>query len=519
MSSLGSTNYFWHYSVDTWGTSRYPQNIPADKVTEEVLRCGENLSLLIGWPAHSGVEVNMANDALKIVTHEDVEQAKRPIVRTGSTTPVEAVDPAKLMDMLGDIDGLKREIQDRVRRIEAVKQAKSLLVEDALRTEALNKRLAEIGKVMSAVHSGILDTELDAAEALPVQGREVAAQVEARQATVKVINESVALPWPKLEEIASAVTAAEEAEAELKAAEVLDEPLEFSVQDVDEHGVVEPVAEVVAERHDLESVTVDEEPEVLSIVEQALPAAESLNRAEELVAEARRLLEESSARLDLAVNREEQAALDLQSAQQTVATTYESATERLAEAERHWKLANDAALEARRLFDDSTSQLTLAVGKEQQSSADFHSAQRALTAAYQAACQRLEAAEQYSKDGDGFAQETRKLLEQVQAELAEARSGAASATEDLLSARQELTTAYQFASVAAQRRMDSAQFFRKTSNWVVFSTAFAWMAAVWLAWVAFNRVVPILVPFAAACVILAGAIYLRRRGAREIEET
>ena len=469
----------------------------------------------------------MANDALKIVTHEDVEQAKRPVGRTGNTNPVEAVDPAKLMDMLGDIDGLKREIQDRMRRIEAVKQAKSLLVEDAMKTEALNKRLAEIGKVMSAVHSGILDTDFDEAEALPMQSREVAALGEARPATVKVINESVALPWPKVEEIALVVAAAEEAEAELKAAEVLEVPFEFSAQELEAPEVVEPVietveepvVEVVPEAEVVESVTVDEEPEAVEIVEQAEPVAYSLSRAEELVAEARRMLEESSARLDMAVNREEQATLDLQSAQETVAATYQSATERLAEAERYWKQADDAALEARRLFDDSTAQLTLAVGKEQQSSADFHSAQQALTAAYQAACQRLEAAEQYSKEGDGFAQETRKLLEQIQAELAEARSGATTATEDLQSARQELTTAYQFASVAAQRRLDSAEFFRKTTSWVVFSTAFAWMAAVWLAWVAFNRVIPIAVPFAAACTILAGAIYLRRRGAREVEET
>jgi len=61
----------------------------------------------------------MANDALKIVTHDDVEQGKRPFGRAGIPSPVESVDPSKLMDMLGDIDSLKREIQDRMRRIEA----------------------------------------------------------------------------------------------------------------------------------------------------------------------------------------------------------------------------------------------------------------------------------------------------------------------------------------------------------------------------------------------------------------
>jgi hypothetical protein len=106
----------------------------------------------------------------------------------------------------------------------------------------------------------------------------------------------------------------------------------------------------------------------------------------------------------------------------------------------------------------------------------------------------------------------------METELAEARNGATEASQDLLSARQELTTAYQFASVAAQRRLDSAEFYRKTASWVIFSSAFAWMAAVWMAWVAFNRVLPFAVPFAASCLILAGAVFLRKRGARQLEE-
>ena len=501
----------------------------------------------------------MANDALKIVTHEDVEQAKWPVSRAGVSNPADAIDPAKLMDMLGDIDSLKREIQDRVRRIEAVKQAKSLLVEDALKTEALNKRLAEIGKVMSAVHSGILDSdqEPDASEVLPMQSREAAALVEVRPATIKVINESAALPWRKAEEFASEempeeaaegefTLTAEVASPELTVAEFAEAPVENSLAEVSAVEVAElafeaidaPAVEIVVEAEVMEAVTVDAsqvqdvaeqdvaerdvaEPGVaeLDVAERGQAAALSVSRAEELIELAHRMLEESSARLELAAIREEQVASDLQATQETVVKTYQAATERLTEAERYWKLADDAALEARGLFDESKAQLTVAANKEQQSSAEFHSAQQALVAAYQSACQRLEAAEQYCKDGDGFALETRKLLERMQAELDEARSGATTATEDLLSARQELTTAYQFASVAAQRRLDSAEFFRKTTSWVVFSTAFAWMATVWMTWVAFNRVVPIVVPFGIACAILAGAIYFRRRGAREVEES
>jgi hypothetical protein len=207
----------------------------------------------------------MASDALKIVTHDDVEQAKRPLGRAGSANAGEAVDPSKLMDMLGDIDSLKREIQERMRRIEAVKQAKSLLVEDALRTEALNKRLAEIGKVMSAVHSGFLvgENEFDEAAVLQMQSRESS---DTRQAPVLVAHEGGALAWPKIDEIAAPeaaapavgevevamleLTAGEEALLEASVVEVA-EPVEEAIESIPETELVaepevEPVEEVVA---------------------------------------------------------------------------------------------------------------------------------------------------------------------------------------------------------------------------------------------------------------------------------
>jgi len=515
----------------------------------------------------------MGSDALKIVTHDDVEPVKRPFGRTVAAAPVDTVDPSKLMDMLGDIDSLKREIQDRVRRIEAVKQAKSLLMEDALRTEALNKRLAEIGKVMSAVHSGFLavDADEDVTAGPRWQSREPVAMVETRPAPVLVMHEAVALAWPKVEEAAAAsIPAAEESEAaavtaeasgmvaaELPVAEVVEIPLELAavpvetqlaesapVAAVEEPAPVLSIAEVVetpvavakavvAPEVELSVVAFDE-PAATAVAEPVTEEAAgevgvaeleaegltvtSSRRAEELVAEARRLLEESTARLDVAAHREEMAAEELRATQESLATVYQSATAQLTEAERFWRLADDAATEARRLFEDSTAQLTVAVSKEQQSAADFHSAQQALTAAYQAAIQRLEAAEQFSKDGEGFALETRKLLDRMESELGEARNNAQMANGDLLSARQELTTAYQFASVAAQRRLDSAEFFRMTASWVVFSTAFAWIAAVWMAWAAFHRVLPLAIPFAASCLILAVAIFIKKRGARALEE-
>jgi len=113
------------------------------------------------------------SDALKIVTQEDVELAKKPPMRVADQALGNEMDPAKLMDLLGDIDGLKLEIHERMRRIEAVKQAKSVLQEDAERTEALNKRLAEIGKAMSVAQAGVPAGEADkeAAELVRLQAR------------------------------------------------------------------------------------------------------------------------------------------------------------------------------------------------------------------------------------------------------------------------------------------------------------------------------------------------------------
>src|ERR1700730_7814603 len=100
--------------------------------------------------------MKLMSDALKIVTHEDAELAKKAPMRAWEQDFSTETDDDNLMGLLGEIDGLKQEIHERMRRVEAVKQAKSVLLEDAVRTEALNKRLTEIGKVMSAVHPVLL---------------------------------------------------------------------------------------------------------------------------------------------------------------------------------------------------------------------------------------------------------------------------------------------------------------------------------------------------------------------------
>src|SRR4051794_17940421 len=100
------------------------------------------------------------SEALKIVTAEDVALLRRSGAWVEEQGPTGKDDPGRLVDLLEDIDTLKHEIHERMRRIDAVKQAKEILREDALRTEELNRKLAELGKAMATGAQGTYDRAL-----------------------------------------------------------------------------------------------------------------------------------------------------------------------------------------------------------------------------------------------------------------------------------------------------------------------------------------------------------------------
>jgi hypothetical protein len=294
-----------------------------------------------------------ASDAFKIITYEVAELAKKPPMRAGELESV-SESPQNLMELLNDIDGIKREIHEKMRRSEAVKQAKSLLTEDAVKAGALKKKLAEIGKIMNAVRSdALVDSKQEEEQLVLVRAQESVAGGESRQnavnATVRVLSENVTLPWPKLE------------------------------------GTV----------------------------------------------------------------------------------NFES------------------------------------------------SAQETLTAAYESTNKRLEEAERVRADADHAEARAKQILEQANLELAEARVKEETATQNLISAQQELTTAYQFASVAAQRRLDAAEFFKRSARWVVFASAFSWVTMAWAVWFALRAVAPLWSPCIASTLIVGLAITFDRLVRRE----
>jgi hypothetical protein len=135
--------------------------------------------------------MKMTNEALKIVPHEIAEPGRSSLPRLAGLKPGEDLDPARLMDLLGDIDGIKRDIQERMLRIEAVKEAKTLLMDEAARTEILNKRLTEMSRLMKAVDSG----------SFAVDGvGEPSSQVDTRAQAGRVAGDGGAIAWPKFED-------------------------------------------------------------------------------------------------------------------------------------------------------------------------------------------------------------------------------------------------------------------------------------------------------------------------------
>jgi len=278
--------------------------------------------------ANCGVDMKTASEALKIVTHEDAELAKKPPVRAGVPEPV-SESPQNLMELLNDIDGIKREIHERMRHFEAVRQAKSLLLEDAVKTEALNKKLAEIGKIMSAARSDSLVTDGKQEDDQLVLMRESIAG-----ATVRVLSENVTLPWPKLEDAVDFENSAligfeahtpRQLESVLTLQPVPEQAsLKFDYQSVNER------LEETARRWKLTDQAVMEAKQMLDELTVRLNQAEEAKRfrndADYAEAQAKQGLELAHLQLAEARVKEETAAANLLSAQQELTTAYQFAS-------------------------------------------------------------------------------------------------------------------------------------------------------------------------------------------------
>jgi DNA repair exonuclease SbcCD ATPase subunit len=445
--------------------------------------------------------MKLASDALKIVTQGNAGVAKNSSLRAWEQNDGAESDTDNLMGLLGEIDGLKQEIHERMRRVEAVKQAKSVILEDAVRTEALNKRLAQIGKVMSAVHPGLAAGEKNSNDPVGfrIQVRELLAESEPGDAPATTASEGVTLPWRRPEDsLDASLNAPSGQTVDSAALSLTDLSLDIGSGSISEASRV--VFNVASKR----------------LEEAEHEWREAWTRSDEAAQEAKRLFEESTLRLNLASAAEERAKSEFRSAQESLTSVYQSANERLVTAEQRWEQTDQVILEAKRYLEQSTSRLDLASQREESAAARLEAGRNEFAAGYQSSSQRLEEAERFFQKGNLAAKEAQHLIDQSTAELLQARSAEEKAAADLLSARQELTTAYQFASVAAQRRLESAETFRKAARWAVFATGFSWVVMVWAVWLALRTAVPPWGPAVATAVVILLVIVLDRLRAREV---
>lgn len=432
----------------------------------------------------------MMSEGLKIVTSDDVEQAKKPAVRQTEPEEWSDAEPSQLVELLDDIDGLKYEIHERMRRIEAVKQAKSVLLEDAIKTEALNKKLAALGKAMAQAPSGLSVAEPPAEEGrlLRIQPREVPKEVEPRYSESRFQFEEAEglrvqqretsreaepryVPIVPLVETEETVRprskptreASEEAESSYSVGRAKQEDASlvrmYTPEITLEPQTYNPEARVPQEtiealRAQAAAVLATPEPWYSEVKAPSEPAVQEWRRdeedstAHESQAPSPQLGDFVRVHHDpILITSEAGAALN-------------SATESLQRAEEAWKKADEATLEAKRLLEQSVHQLNLSHSKEEKASSDLHSAQ------------------------------------------------------------QEMTTAYQFAAVAAQRQHDAAQFFRRATRWTVIAVGISWIAVVWMAWLVLpvkmpHLNMPIWAPGAVSGMIALAAILITAWATRE----
>jgi hypothetical protein len=349
------------------------------------------------------------SESLKIVTAEDAALLKRNAARVEGHGLSGGDDPGRLVDLLEGIDGLKHEIHERMRRIEAVKQAKEILLEDAVRTEALNRKLNELGRTMATDAQGASDR--------------------------------------------------------------------VSIESYDESR------------------------------EGFLSASRIPAQADLALQEARQMLEQSASEHAAARQMQEALAAEIQAGRRESREVYEAASKRLDEAERSWKEAQYATVEAQRLLEQAFSELAQ-VRREDQGSP----LQQELLAAHQSTCERAEQAAQMWEQADQAVAQSRQQLDSAMATAVQARQDQEKAAADFTSAKQDLTTAYQFAAVAAQRRLIAAEFFAKAARWSIVAGTASWIATAWFAWFALRAIVPIWGAGIATMLVVAIGLQLRKKG-------
>jgi len=331
------------------------------------------------------------SDALNVVAHSHPDLGRKFPSYADEQDSLSDVDPVRLIDLLDNIDGLKREVQERMRRTEAVNQAKMLLKEDAIRSEALNRKLAELSRAFGEVRHEPSSGEPRSREAellrMPLRGEPVAEISPIHLETFVRPQESD--DW------------AQDENRELLP------PADFLAFDPSPHDPG-PHVDTPEQAQDLHTALHSDS--TVSLTEKA-PYVESdhaLECREQPVDDAidcsQLEVQESDESYRNVAQRFTDASMEKDQAIQAASlakASYDNAVSQLELVKQAWIESNEALLNAKQLIEQSTVQLNLARNKEETAMADLRSAQQDLTTAYQfaavAAQRQNDAAEFYRK--------------------------------------------------------------------------------------------------------------------------
>ena len=444
------------------------------------------------------------SETLKIVTAEDAALLKKPVARAAEFGLQSEDDPGKLIDLLEDIDGLKHEIHERMLRIEAVKQAREILQEDAARTDVLNRKLAELGRAMVGVHAETRREEIQAeSSGLPRgQVRGFAPEVMLSTPELRSLGDGTARQWQQPDEPRDGRDDSNDS------TQWNDQPSSALVLEVPEL-TIQPGHRAWTEAND------EARDSFLAASEVLEQAEKSWKLADQAAVEARQILDQSALELAAARRMEEAATANLQSARQESRDFYFALCKRMEELEESWKQADSMIVEVKQLLDQTKAERTQTSSTDHALSADVESLRQDLLAAYQSATERSAEATRMLEQAGEVVAESKRQRDAAMAEVGQARKHEETATAEFTSARQELTTAYQFAAVAARRQQFAEEFFTKAARWAVLSGAIAWIAVVWFGWFAFRAFVPI---WGAGIATVAVALIARFVGKKGVVE-
>jgi hypothetical protein len=234
---------------------------------------------------------------------EDAEIVKKTLARIDEQDKWNDVFSTKLIELLDNIDKLKKEIRERMRRVESVKFAESMLLDEAAKTEALNAKLSETEKALEylGLEFRKAKDQYQGAESLRKEAGEIIAEAASRYRDAKGLAEGASREYKKAEEIGkSSTNAYVESERNL-----LRSSREY-------HDAGKGLTEAAA---------------ILGSASQRLERAEHIQvEASRQSLEAKGLLDQSIDQLSLARATEERAASDFRAARQDLVSSQQRLT-------------------------------------------------------------------------------------------------------------------------------------------------------------------------------------------------